>query len=343
MRIIRVKGESYMRKVLLLSSVFFFAFGAPKLCEAIELVPGGENVVFEMKTNGIIVTGTYDVKTGNSIYNPSKHSDINEGDMIIGIENYRVSNLYDFISHFNEFTNNQEVEITITRKGKTDHKKLRLISVNGDIKTGLYVKERVLGIGTMSFYDPINKIYGALGHEVTDSSTKEIVEIKSGAIYNGNVIGINKGQNGAPGDKMSEVSLEDAIGTIEANTSFGIFGSIEEIPSTYVPIKMATHDEVKLGKAEIQTVTKGSKVETYQIEITNLKKQETSATKGITFKVTDPKLLAISNGIYSGMSGSPIIQNNMLVGAVTHVIVDDIQMGYGVYMEYMYQNALQYF
>lgn len=332
-----------MKKALILSSMFLFSFGAPKVCQALELIPGGENVVFEMKTNGIIVTGTYDVKNGNSIYNPSKHSDINQGDIIIAIGAHRVTNLYDFISHFNDYLNNNAVKITITRKGQKLEKNLKLIKVDDNVKTGLYVKERVLGIGTMSFYDPINKIYGALGHEVIDSDTKEVVEIRTGSIYEGNVIGINRGENGKPGEKVSEVTLDNEIGTIEANTSFGIFGHIDEIPTTYTPIPMATYDQVSLGNAEIYTVTKGDEVKKYKIEITNLKKQESMATKGISFRITDPELLKISNGIYSGMSGSPIIQNGMLVGAVTHVIVDDIKSGYGVYMEYMYQYALQYF
>ena len=303
------------------------------------LVRGGENIAFEVRPDGLIVTSTYDVKIGNDIYNPSKHSDINKGDIIKAIENYKVDSLTSFINVFNKYIDKGKVDLTIKRKNRYYHKSLRLIKVDDKIKTGLYVKERILGIGTVSFYDPEKHIYGALGHEIYDTDSDSIVDIKSGSIYESNVIGI-KNNGDDVGEKISDTELENKLGDIKINSEFGIFGSIDEIPSTYVPIEMAKSKDVKIGNAKIYTVTKGNKVEEYSIKITNLKKQDTIDEKGISFKITDERLLSLGGGIYYGMSGSPIIQNNKLVGAVTHVLSNDKTAGYGIYMEAMYNYAL---
>lgn len=313
--------------------------GFSLLTSNIYLIPGGENIAFEVKTDGIIVTSTYDVKNGKDIYNPSKHSDILKGDIIKAVENYKVDSLESFIKVFNHYVDKGKINITICRKGKKYTKILRLIKQDDKIKTGLYVKERVLGIGTISFYDPVNHIYGALGHEIYDPDSETIVDIRTGSIYESSVIGIK--ENGEDiGEKIASTELDNVLGDIKVNSTFGIFGSIEEIPSSYVPIEMAKMEEVKIGDASIYTVTKGNQVEEYKIKITSLKKQSSIEEKGISFKITDEELLEIGGGIYYGMSGSPIIQNNKLVGAVTHVLSNDKTSGYGIYMESMYKYAL---
>lgn len=328
------------KHLLLLFSIFMMSLTGVQVVHGIDLIPGGENVVFEMKTDGLIVTGSYDVKNDSSIYNPSKHSDIIKGDIIKKVEGYKISSVSEFINAFNRFLSQNEVDLTLKRKDHLIERSLKVIPQDNGFKTGLYVKERLIGIGTMSFYDPVNKIYGALGHEVIDSDTKEIFDIKSGTVYQDEVIGITKGSDGHPGEKNSEVTLEDSFGSITANTEFGIFGTVDEIPSNLKPIKMASKDEVKLGKAQVLTNVKGDTVKSYSIEITSLKPQNEIATKGISFKITDSELIKVAGGVFSGMSGSPIIQNEMIVGAVTHVLIDNIKCGYGVYMEYMYQVAL---
>lgn len=313
--------------------------GTSLFASNVYLVPGGENIAFEVKPDGVIVTSTYDVKINKDIYNPSKHSDILKGDIIKAAEGYKVDSLESFIKIFNHYIDKGKIELTLYRKEKKLTKTLRLIKVDDKIKTGLYVKERILGIGTVSFYDPVNHIYGALGHEIYDPDSETIVDIKSGSIYESNVIGI-KNNGDDVGEKIASTELENKLGDIKINSTFGIFGSIEEVPSTYTKIEMASINEVKIGKAYIHTVTSGSKVEAYEIKITNLKKQDTIQEKGISFTITDEKLLSLSGGIYYGMSGSPIIQDNKLVGAVTHVIASDKTSGYGIYMESMYQYVI---
>ena len=304
----------------------------------IYLVPGGENIAFELKNDGITVTGSYEVQTKEKKYNPSRDSDIQKGDILHAIEGYRIHSLDEFVSYFNQFIHQEEVEIDLTRKGKPLKRKLFLLKDNGKIKTGLYVKERVLGIGTMSFYDPESKIYGALGHEVYDQDSQEMVDVQSGSIYKSAVLGIKNNGNKV-GEKVGSTELKEKLGSALKNTPYGLFGKIDEVPKSYVPIPMAKQNEVKIGKAKIQTVTQGFKIEEYSIEITDLKPQNDIDVKGISFTITDETLLSIGGGIYYGMSGSPIIQNGKLVGAVTHVLSDNKISGYGIYMESMYEAA----
>ena len=187
-------------------------------------------------------------------------------------------------------------------------------------------------------YRTENNIYGALGHEVIDNSTNQIIDVDSGYIYKENVINISKGSNGNPGEKQSTTNLSVKLGDIEANTEYGIFGNLDSSKNSSYVTSIANRKEVKLGKATILTCIEGNKVEEFEIEITSLKKQEL---KGITFKITDERLLKKAGGVYSGMSGSPIIQNGKLVGAVTHVIVHNISTGYGIYIEDMYEECLE--
>lgn len=330
-----------MRKILLLMAIFILSIVTPRLVFATTLIPGGENIAFEIYPDGIIVTGSYDVHYNNSVYNPSRDSDINKGDRIIKIGDYKVTDLESFTSKFYKYKVNNICPITLVRNGNTLNRKLYLIEVNESIKTGLYVKERILGVGTTSFYDPVNNRYGALAHEIFDNDTNSIIDVRVGKSYLEEVESISKSSNGSVGSKNSELTFEEELGNISVNTSFGIFGTLENIPSSYQPIEVASWDQVQLGKAIIRTCLEDDIIGEYEIEITSLKKQYECDVKGISFTIVDKTLLSKTGGIYQGMSGSPIIQNNMLVGAVTHVNVDNVKTGYGVYMQYMYQISLE--
>lgn len=330
-----------MKKLFLIIAIFFLTLVSPKIVNGLTLIPGGENIAFEIYPDGLIVTGFYDVEYENNTYNPYRDSDIVKGDRIIKVGEYQVTDLNSFVKHFSKYKDSGKCQITINRKGKEMQKTLYLININNVIKTGLYVKERILGVGTISFYDPINKSYGALAHEVYDNDSEQILDVRVGNIYLEAVDSINKSSNGHVGSKNCTLTFEDHLGSIYKNTSFGIFGSLEEIPSSYQPIEVASWNQVKLGKAKIRTCIKDKKVEEFNIEITDLKKQTECDIKGISFKITDQKLLSIGGGIYQGMSGSPIIQDNMLIGAITHVNVDNVISGYALYMQYMYQMSLQ--
>lgn len=315
-----------------------FLIGGLLLCSNnVTLIPGGDNIAFEIKTNGIIVTGTYDVNYNNSIYNPARDADIKKGDIIKEVEGVKIYSLETFLNEFNKYTDDNSIDITLYRKGTKLERELTLINVDEDIKTGLYVKDRLIGIGTVSFYDKKHNIYGALGHEVYDADSSSIVDLRSGTIYKSNVLGIK--HNSSISEKVADTSLETEVGSIIINSNYGIFGDINKIPSSYTPLKMTTIDEVNLGEAYIKTVIKGNKIEEFKIKITSLKPQRDIDIKGIEFDIVDSRLKELG-GIYYGMSGSPIIQNNMLVGAVTHVKSSNPNSGYGLYMESMYNYAL---
>lgn len=329
-------------KMLFLSIVCIIGFKQGIIAaNAISLVPGGQTIGIEIRPDGLIISGTYNVKTEHGTYNPSKDSDIKRGDILFEIEGTQISSLDDFSVVFNQkIQSNDEINIRLKRNKTIIKRKLRLIKVNNRYKTGLYIKERILGIGTVSFYDPVNNIYGALGHGVVDSDSGNIVEVKEGNIYESSIKGINKSKDGNPGEKIANFGQNNALGTILENTSIGIYGEYYSLPKGLKTLEMAYSSEVQLGKATIYTVIKGNKVEEFSINITSLVKQEISDIKGITFKIDDKTLLEATGGVVAGMSGSPIIQNNKLVGAVTHVLVDNVDYGYGIYMEWMYNEAL---
>ena len=253
------------------------------------LVPGGDNIAFEIKSNGVIITGTYDINTSNGVYNPSNNQDIRKGDIIKEVEGNNIDSLESFINEFNKYLSKDNIDITLYRKGNKLNKSLKLIKQNDDIKTGLFVKDRLIGIGTVSFYDKENNIYGALGHEVYDDTSSSIVELKTGSIYKSEVIGINNNKKIA--EKVADISLETEVGSILINSNYGIFGEIDDMPSSYTPIKLANIEEVSLGKAYIRTVTKGNKIDEYEINITSLKPQDNLDIKGIEFDVIDEELI----------------------------------------------------
>ena len=304
----------------------------------LDIIPSGENIVFEIKPEGIIITGSYKVKIDSYSYDPLKDSDIRIGDIILEVNNTKISSIEEFLDAINQNQETYSVNLLIKRNQSKITKKLNIKKLDNIPKTGLFVKERVLGVGTLTFIDTENNIYGALGHEVIDNSTNQIIDVDSGYIYKENVINISKGSNGNPGEKQSTTNLSVKLGDIEANTEYGIFGNLDRSKNSSYVTSIANRNEVKLGKATILTCIEGNKVEEFEIEITSLKKQEL---KGITFKITDERLLKKAGGVYSGMSGSPIIQNGKLVGAVTHVIVNNISTGYGIYIEDMYEECLE--
>jgi stage IV sporulation protein B len=293
------------RYITLIFAFLFFLF--PSLIDAKQVYLGGENIGIEISNEGLIVTGTYDVKNGRKIYNPSADSDIKKGDILLKIEDKSINTLEELLSYIKENCNNKEsVNITIIRNGAAYQRTLKLIKDNkNSIKTGLYIKDSILGIGTVTYFDPENKIYGALGHEMSDSSNKRATFI-DGKIYKSDVTLVKKSENGDPGEKVATIDKETVLGDIQKNTIFGIYGEYVNVVKDKL-IETATIDEVKKGKAYIYTVVENEKIEKFEIEITDIKKQSNQDIKGITFKIVDAGLLNISNGVVAGMSGSPIV------------------------------------
>ena len=233
---------------------------------------------------------------------------------------------------------NNKVNILIKRNNKEKETTLNLVKEGSIYKTGLYVKEKITGIGTLSYIDPSTKIFGSLGHEIAIRETNNKIEIKKGEIYESYVNSIDRSIDGRVGSKNANINYSTSIGEISKNTSVGLFGKYtSSINKETIPV--AKIDEVLKGKAMIYTVTKEKEINTYEIEITNINKNLIKTNKCISFKITDKKLLEEAGGIVQGMSGSPIIQNNKIIGSVTHVVVNDVKTGYAVFIRTMLEEG----
>ena len=296
------------------------------------IVVSGENIGIELKADGVIVVGFYKV---NNEYIASQ-AGLEIGDMITAINNQEVNSIYDLTNKIK--TSDGNITIEIQRDNTTKTIDLQLTKdANNNYKTGIYVKDSVTGIGTLTYIDPNTKLFGALGHEITDSRTGKMLVISGGSIYESKVTDIEPSSNGVPGEKNAQINLEGTQGTIYENTIKGIFGTYTDEIDNSKLYKVAKPEEIKEGKAEILTVLNDDIVEKYEIEITNISTNQ--ETKNISFKITDEALLEKTNGIVQGMSGSPIIQGEYIIGAVTHVVVDNPHKGYGIFITNMLEEG----
>ncbi|AJY77245.1 SpoIVB peptidase [Paenibacillus beijingensis] len=313
----------------------------------LRVIPGGQTIGVKVKSAGVLVVGHHQVndKMVRKV-SPGEKAGIKLGDLIVKINGTPVREVQK-VASFAEKAGaaNKPLHLLIKRSGKLIETELQPVfdAEDKSWRLGLYIRDSAAGVGTLTFYAPDQGVYGALGHIITDLDTGTPIEVGDGQILQSNVTSINKSQSGEPGEKRAHFVNENKIlGNIEHNTSFGIFGKMKELPdhsydNRSVPVAFA--EEVKEGPAEILTVLNGQKVERFKIEISHVSKQTNPATKGMVIKVTDPKLLKLTGGIVQGMSGSPVIQNGKLIGAVTHVFVNDPSSGYGCFIEWMLQDA----
>ncbi|QQZ10904.1 SpoIVB peptidase [Heyndrickxia vini] len=332
--------------------VFFELAGLPikkvdvKVIKDFKVIPGGQSIGVKLNTLGVLVVGHHLVETKSGKFSPGEKAGIKVGDIITQINGEKVENLSDVAplvekagkdgSALNIIIQREQQEIKTSLNPQKDQSEQTY-------KLGLYIRDSAAGIGTMTFIDPKSKKYGALGHVISDMDTKKAIMVEKGQILNSTVTSIEKGSDGKPGEKLARFSSDhEVIGNITRNSSFGIFGKLEkQIKNDRYdqPMPIALSYQVKEGPAKILTVVEGNKVEEYDIEVINAIPQKFPATKGMIIKITDPKLLKKTGGIVQGMSGSPIIQNGKIIGAVTHVFVNDPTSGYGVHIEWMLKEA----
>jgi len=328
-----VKRHRLMTLVMLL--LLYIMFPLNVFAYSDYILAGGQNIGIQLNSNGVLIVGTY--KIGDE--DPASDADLLVGDKIVAINDNEISSIDEMLDVLKKIDNSNEIKISFIRNEKEMNTNLKLIVDSDNVyKTGLYVKDSINGVGTLTFIDPNTKLYGALGHEIIEKSTGKKLEIKDGKIYSSIVTGINPSNNGNPGEKNARYNTDDIYGNIIENSSSGIFGTYtDELPETKL-YKVADSDDIKLGKASILTVIEDNKVEEFSINI--LKINETDkVTKNILFEVTDKKLLDLSGGIVQGMSGSPIIQYDKIIGAITHVVVDDPTKGYGIFITNMLEEA----
>lgn len=300
-----------------------------------KIVVGGENIGITLNSDGIIVVGLYDA----SNHSPGKDAGLIVGDVITSVDGKHVDNISDMASLITE-SNTSSLKIGYLRDGKNKETTLNLIKdENGVYKTGLYVKDSITGIGTLTYIDPETKIFGALGHEIEEQTTGELLEIKDGKIFTSTVTSVVPSNSGTPGEKKAEYNSDDVTGNVYSNTTEGIFGKYTGKIKDSSIYEVAKPDEVKLGKAQILTVLEGNNISKYEINITSINDNFKLKNRNFVFEITDKDLLERTNGIIQGMSGSPIIQDNKVIGAVTHVVVDNPHKGYGIFITNMLEEG----
>lgn len=299
------------------------------------IIAGGENIGIELNSKGIIIVGTYEVDGKN----PAEEANLHVGDIITSINNSKVATIEEMLTEIDKLNDVSSVSINYLRGSKTYSTTLKLIKDSNNVyKTGLYVKDSITGVGTLSFIDPNTKLYGALGHEIIEKSTGQKLEIKDGKIYNSTVTSITPSDDGNPGEKNARYDSSIVYGDVKENTSSGIFGSYTDTLPDKKLYKVAEPSEIKTGSAKILTVLSGEEVKEYDINIISVSKED-KETKNILFEITDSELLEKTGGIVQGMSGSPIIQGEYIIGAVTHVVIDNPKRGYGIFIVNMLEEA----
>ena len=304
---------------------------------AADVILGGQSIGIELDYEGVMITGTYDISIDNRPYNPASDG-YQSGDLITQVNQQNVGSISELMESVkNSVEKNQKIMLTLKRQNKTIKKELKFQKKDDQFTTGLYVQDGLTGIGTMTYYNPETHHFGALGHMMYDTSLSGDTTIKNGTVYNSYVKKINPSQNGNPGEKIAEIgSIE--IGRLYENNNYGIYGQYTNLSDQLQTISTASMDEIELGEAYFLTVLNGHEVSRCSIRITDLKKQNEPDVKGITFEITDEEVLSLTNGIVQGMSGSPIIQNNKLIGCVTHVDINNVHQGYGLYIDWMLKN-----
>ena len=309
--------------------------------EADELVPIGRTAGIKLYADGVIVTDFSELRTPDGYDSPARRAGLQPGDIITHCNGQTIKTadaLADALA-----ASLGEAELTVLRGGKTIS--CRVVPArdsSGVARIGALVRDSLAGIGTITFYDPTSGTFGALGHGICESETGVLVPIDAGALIPAVITEIRRGAAGKPGELVGSFDLTAEAGELGENLDTGLYGKIgcndlypELLSAAAIPV--AEPDEVRRGAAEILANVSGDRVERFAVEITEI--ELTRETKNFVLRVTDPALLARTGGIVQGMSGSPILQNGKLIGAVTHVLVNDPAMGYGIFIENMLNAA----
>lgn len=317
-------------QIVLLALLLIFPINILAYSE--HVISGGNTIGIEVNSKGVMIVGFYKV---NDNY-VAKDAGFVVGDVILEVNNNKVDSISSMVSLIGE--NEGIVKFRVLRNGKNKDVSMRAVrDSDGVLKTGLYVKDKINGIGTLTYIDPESRVFGALGHEILESNTISKFEIKDGKIYDAYVSSITKSRNGKAGEKNAVYDKNDIYGIVEENEISGIFGKYSKDISKMDMIEVGKINDITTGKAYIRTVIDNDKIEDFDINIINL--DTNSKTKNILFEITNKRLLEKTGGVVQGMSGSPIIQNNKIIGAVNYVIVNDTSKGYGIFITTMLEEG----
>ena len=309
--------------LLLVFPLYVFAYSS-------KIIAGGESIGIDIKSDGILIVGFYRV---NGKLN---QNDLKVGDVIYKVGDILVSSISELTSEVADNVADNKVMLGIKRDNEFFDVLFSLYKDGDNYRTGLYVKDGLSGIGTLTYIDPETKIYGALGHEIVESASMKRIEVKIGSIFRSSVTTIEPSVKGYAGTKNAKFYSSDIYGSIVKNTIKGIYGIYTKDISDRKTFDVGTFNDIKMGKAYIYTVIDKDKKEEFEISIDNKK---SGNIKNIHFEITDEKLLDKTGGVVQGMSGSPIIQDGKIIGAVTHVIVDKPSTGYGILITNMLEEG----
>lgn len=344
---VNVGGEKFSIKTLVFKLFGFIPIKTidANIVETKEVYLGGIPVGLSIDVDGLIVLGNNNISTESGYVNPFENSKLKVGDIILTINNTKVTNFEELQKILeNSGYNGEELTLEVLRKGEILMLGLTpaLDEESGKYKIGLWVRNDAAGVGTLTFVDCDTLKFGALGHPITDYETGATVPAKSGKIFPCSVVGLSKGEKGTPGEiKGIFMQGRNQKGTIEKNCQFGVFGTLTDkskLVDANKTADVASRLTVKPGKAKIVSNVSGVSEE-YEIEIIKANYQPSQSDKSFVFRVVDKRLLNLTGGVIQGMSGSPIMQNGKLIGAVTHVFVSDPTKGYGVYIDWMIAAA----
>ena len=306
------------------------------------VIPMGRAVGIKLFSDGVLVVGFSEIPTESGNAAPAKECGLREGDIITHINSEEVDTIEQVQSLLQDLEGDQ-MSIRCLRGEKQIQMTVQAAKCasDGTYKLGAWIRDSMAGIGTMTFVDPESGTFGALGHGINDVDTAMLMPLQSGGIMEASVTDVKKGTKGAPGELHGAFQTGEDIGTLWANTEGGVFGELsdQELIQGLKPLEVAAPSEIQVGPATILSSIAGEKVEEYAVEITKVYLAEDGDTRDLMLTVTDPKLLESTGGIVQGMSGSPILQNGKIIGAVTHVLVNDPTTGYGIFLENMLKAA----
>lgn len=296
------------------------------------LIPGGQVVGVALHTQGVLVVA----KTERD----GAKSELRVGDVILSIQGQEIKSVQELSEKVNA-AQADTVALDVIRRGKaiTVQAAAPVDSADGRRRLGVWARDSTAGVGTLSYIDPVTQAYGALGHAIVDGDTGDLVTVRDGAIMRADVVGVARGTSGTAGElKGSFLKEGEQIGSLESNHPSGIYGRMDALPENLLypqGLPMGAAQEVREGPATIISTVDGEGPVEYSVEILSCEEAPTASRKDMTLRVTDERLLQKTGGIVQGMSGSPVLQNGRIIGAVTHVLVNDPTRGYGIYIENM--------
>ncbi len=324
----------------LLAVAFFLPTGMLARAAPESVVPVGRAAGIRLTADGVMVVRLSGVQTSVGMVYPAKQAGLREGDMILTADDKKIQSNEDLQKAVTG-ADGKAVQLTLRRDSMQKNISVTPVAdMSGAYRIGVMVRDSMAGIGTITYVDPATGAYGSLGHGICDTETGALLPMSKGAVTEAEVTEVKRGQSGDPGELHGAFNLQHDMGTVEKNTTSGIFGVLED--DTYYAklacVPVAQSGEIHTGAAQILSNVEGKKVQSYEVEVTKLYDEDDELGWCMLLHVTDPTLLQKTGGIVQGMSGSPVLQDGKLIGAVTHVLVNDPTRGYAIFIERMFEE-----